>query len=63
MEYMIDDKLDTITRFSGYPDIIGAKLTYFHNRGHRDIRLVYKHRLIKVYLTIDNTIVDENRLI
>ena len=48
----IDRKLDLITDFRDYPDFIGAKLEYFHNGDFRDIRLVYKGRLIKCFLVV-----------
>ena len=46
----IDRELDLITDFRNCPNFIGAKLEYFHNGDHRDIRLVYKGRTIKVFL-------------
>ena len=46
----IDRKLDLITDFRNCRDFVGAKLEYFHNGDYRDIRLVYKGRLIKVFL-------------
>ena len=46
----IDRKLDFITDFRDYPDFAGTKLEWFRNGDHRDIRLVYKGRIIKVFL-------------
>ena len=46
----IDRKLDLITDFRNCPDFTGAKLEYFHNGEFRDIRLIYKGRLIKIFL-------------
>lgn len=46
----VDRTLDLITDFRNCPDFVGAKLEYFHNGGFRDIRLVYKGRLIKCFL-------------
>ena len=46
----IDRELDLITDFSNCPDFVGAKLEYFHNGDFRDIRLVYKGRIIKCFL-------------
>ena len=46
----IDRRLDLITEFRDSPDFAGAKLEYFNNGGYRDIRLLYKGRLIKVFL-------------
>ena len=46
----IDRRLDLITTFRDYPNFDGAKLEYFHNGEYRDIRLLYKGRLIKVFL-------------
>lgn len=48
MKYIIDDKLDIITRDFG-DDFFGAELKWFKNAGHEDIGLYYKMRLIKVY--------------
>ena len=46
----IDRQLDLITDFRNSPNFAGAKLEYFHNGDYRDIRLVYKGRLIKCFL-------------
>ena len=46
----IDRELDLITDFRDCPNFVGAKLEYFHNGDFRDIRLVYKGRLLKVFL-------------
>ena len=46
----IDRTLDLITDFRNCPDFVGAKLEYFHNGDFRDIRLIYKGRLIKCFL-------------
>jgi len=53
MKLIIDDHLDTITRFSEYPELYGAKLTYFQIAAFRDIKLLYKGRLLKVYTNVD----------
>ena len=60
IKLIIDDYLDTITRFSEYPELYGSKLEYFQNGNFRDIRLMYRGRLLKCFL-ITNT-VDENDL-
>ena len=57
----IDRRLDLITEFRDSPDFAGAKLEYFNNGGYRDIRLVYKGRLIKCFLVVGS--VDEKSLI
>ena len=46
----IDRQLDLITDFRNCPNFVGAKLEYFHNGDFRDIRLVYKGRILKVFL-------------
>ncbi len=46
----VDHELDLITDFRDSPNFVGAKLEYFHNGDFRDIRLVYKGRLIKCFL-------------
>jgi hypothetical protein len=47
---ILDDYLDTITRFSEYPELYGSKLTWFQNGSFSDIKLVYKGRILKVYI-------------
>ena len=46
----VDRILDLITDFRNCPDFVGAKLEYFHNGDYRDIRLVYKGRVLKIFL-------------
>ena len=46
----VDRRLDFITDFRDYPSFAGAKLEYFNNGGHRDAKLTYKGRIIKVFL-------------
>lgn len=53
MKLIIDDHLDTITRFRDHSDLYGSKLTWFQNGSFRDIKLVYKGRLLKVYININ----------
>lgn len=53
MKLIIDDHLDTITRFKDQPELYGSKLTWFQNGSFRDIKLVYKGRLLKVYININ----------
>ena len=50
---ILDDYLDTITRFSEYPELYGSKLTRFQNGSFSDIKLVYRERVLKVYLNPD----------
>ena len=40
MKLIIDDHLDTITRFEEQPAFYGAKLERFQNGGFSDVRLV-----------------------
>ena len=54
MKLIIDDYLDTVTRFDEYPELYGSKLTYFQNSGFRDLRLSYRGRILKVYLLSGN---------
>ena len=49
---LVDRELDLITDFRDYPNFIGAKLEYFHNGDFRDIRLVFKGRILKVFLVV-----------
>ena len=46
----VDRTLDLITDFRNCPDFACAKLEYFHNGDFRDIRLVYRDRILKVFL-------------
>ena len=47
---VMDRELDLITDFRDCPDFVGAKLEYFRNGEFRDIRLIYKGRILKVFL-------------
>lgn len=47
---LIDRELDLITDFRNYPNFIGAKLEYFRNGDFRDIRLLFKGRVLKIFL-------------
>jgi hypothetical protein len=49
MKLVIDDHLDTITRFSEQPAFYGAKLERFQNAGFSDVRLWFKGRLLGVW--------------
>ena len=49
MKLIINEHLDTITRFEEQPAFYGAKLERFQNAGFSDIRLVYRGRLLKVW--------------
>ena len=57
----IDRVLDLITDFRNCPDFVGAKLEYFRNGDYRDIRLVYKQRILKIFLAAGK--VDETWII
>ena len=50
----IDRILDLITEFPDEPRLVGAKLEYFHNGDFRDIRLIYKGRILKIFLAAGN---------
>ena len=49
MKMIIDDYLDTITRYDGQSTFYGAKLEYFQNAGFRDVRLLYRGRILKIW--------------
>lgn len=55
MKMVIDDFLDTVTRFEEYPELYGSKLEYFQNGSFSDIRLIHKGRVIKLYLCKSST--------
>ena len=63
----IDRRLDLITDFRDSPDFAGAQLFYFNNGGHRDIKLSYKGRILKIFLVagpVDETwIISESKKI
>ena len=62
---ILDDHLDTITRFSEFPELYGSKLTWFRNGSFRDIKLVYRGRILKVYYKVDEndlfSIIEDSR--
>lgn len=51
LRYIIDQKLDTIHYFDG--PFFGAKLEWFDNGGYRDIRLLWRQRIVRVFLVED----------
>ena len=65
MKLIIDDYLDTITRFSEDPKFQWSKLTWFQNGKFRDIKLLYKNRILKIYTDVDEndlfSIIDDAR--
>lgn len=63
MKAIIDDSLDTITRFDQFQDLVGAKLTWFQNGKYRDIKLTYCGRLLKVFLVVDESRINTDQLI
>lgn len=50
LEFLIDEKLDVITRFPKSQKFLGSCLRWFDNGGYRDIKLTYRQRLLKVFL-------------
>ena len=50
IKMIIDDHLDTVTRFSNLPELYGSKLTRFQNGSFSDIKLVYRGRILKIYI-------------
>lgn len=65
---ILDDHLDTVTRFSEFPELYGSKLTWFQNGSFRDLKLVYRGRILKVYTDVNENdlfsiIQDSKRLI
>ena len=63
MKVLIDDHLDTITRFDQFQEIAGAKLTWFQNGSYRDIKLTYQGRLLKIFLVADESRIQLDQLI
>lgn len=63
MKAIIDDSLDTITRFEQFQDLAGAKLSWFQNGKYRDIKLTYCGRLLKVFLVADESRINTDQLI
>lgn len=59
----VDRRLDFITDFRDAPNFVGAKLEWFNNGGFRDIRLLYRGRVIKVFLVLNEHLVDIDQLI
>jgi hypothetical protein len=64
---ILDDHLDTITRFSEFPELYGSKLTRFQNGSFSDIKLIYRGRILKVYIDPDEndlfSIIEDSRRI
>lgn len=53
IKLLLDDELDTITRFEDEPKYYGAKLERFQNGAFSDLRLLYRGRILKIYLNVD----------
>lgn len=53
IKLLLDDELDTITRFEDEPNYYGAKLERFQNGAFSDLRLLYRGRILKIYLNVD----------
>lgn len=51
MKLLVDEKLDTVTRFEIHPKLYGSKLEYFENSGFRDIRLIHRGRILRIWRT------------
>ena len=60
---VIDRQLDLIASFSDDEFEQAAKLEYFNNAGYRDARLLYKDRILKVFVLSDSTRVSRSELI
>ena len=52
----VDRQLDLITEFTEFPELAGAKLEWFRNGSYRDIRLIYKGRILKVFVTATDNV-------
>lgn len=62
LKFLIDEKLDVITRFPRSHKFHGACLRWFNNGGHRDIKLTFKQRILKVFLVGNPEKVDFEQL-
>lgn len=60
---VVDRQLDLITTFPDDEFDHAAKLEYFNNAGHRDVRLVYRDRVLKIFLLTENTRISSTELI
>lgn len=54
LEGMIDRKLDVIYTFDKDSGYFGARLEWFDNNGNRDIKLLYRGRILKVFLSLSS---------
>lgn len=60
-KYLINRRLDTIYVFDD--PYFGAQLVWFDNEGYRDIKLIYRGRIIKIFLVADESKANTDRLI
>ena len=60
---VIDRQLDLIATFPDDEYEQAAKLEYFNNAGYRDIRLVYRGRVLKVFVLSDSPRISKSHLI
>lgn len=54
LESMIDRKLDVIYTFDEDSGYFGTRLEWFDNNGNRDIKLLYRGRILKVFLSLSS---------
>lgn len=60
LEFLVDMRLDFIFDYGDWDlDLFGGHLQWFNNGGHRDIELVYRQRILKIWVISDPQRVDE----
>ena len=60
---MIDAEMDTISKFDRFQDLIGCRLKWFQNGYARDIKLMHRGRILKIWIVADENKVDLSKII
>ena len=63
MKLLIDQELDTISKFEKFQNLIGCRLKWFQNGYSRDIKLSHRDRILKVWVVADKDRVDLSKIV
>lgn len=63
MKLVIDQELDTVSKFDEFQNLIGCRLKWFKNGYARDLQLLHRNRILKVWVVTDESKVDLQKII
>ena len=62
IKMMIDQEMDTISKFEKFQNLIGCRLKWFQNGYSRDIKLTHRDRILKVWVVADEDRIDLTKI-